>query len=214
LFQIAKLWESKGLGKVEDFINASQDKKIHEKHNMESDSLEGYLFPDTYFFSFGVSEQEAIYQMLSLFNKRTSYLMAEKPADMKLSNSEIITLASIIEKEAKVAYEKPIISAVFHNRLKQGKKLESCATVLYSLGYPERELTNDDLRDPSSPYNTYVYECLPPGPICNPGIESIKAALNPSNDKYLYFVSKNDGTHHFAETYKDFLKAKRKFLGG
>jgi len=128
-----------------------------------------------------------------------------------LSLHEIISLASIIEKEAKVSEERPIISAVFYNRLKLGMKLESCSTVLYGLGYPDRKLTYDDLRNASMLYNTYVYSGLPPGPICNPGLSSIMAAINPSDVKYIYFVSKNDGTHHFTENYNDFLTAKRKY---
>jgi UPF0755 protein len=214
LSQVANLWESKGLGKAEKFIQVSQDKEFQEKYRINSNSLEGYLFPDTYLFTYGISEYEAIDKMLNSYNKKISYLRAGKSSPISLSDYDTITLASIIEREAKVGYEKPMISAVFHNRLKQNKKLESCATVLYSLKYPERELTYEDLRDTSSPYNTYVYKGLPPGPICNPGLESIIAALYPSNDRYLYFVSKNDGTHYFAETYNEFLIAKRKYQRG
>lgn len=211
LTQIANLWESKKLGKSEDFIQVSLDPELRDKYNIKSDNLEGYLYPETYLLPYRISEREAIEKMLSLFNRRASYLMAGKHTDVKLSDNELITLASIIEREAKVGYEKSLISSVFYNRLKRGKRLESCATVLYGLGYPNRELTIEDLRDSSSHYNTYVYKGLPPGPICNPGIESILAALNPSGDNYLYFVSKNDGTHHFAESYKEFLAAKRKY---
>jgi UPF0755 protein len=132
-------------------------------------------------------------------------------AGKNFSLHEVISLASIIEKEAKVEYERPIISAVFHNRLRLGRKLESCVTVLYSLGYPRRKLTERDLRNTRSPYNTYIHPGLPPGPICNPGLGSITAALNPSKDRYLYFVSKYDGTHYFAESYREFLNAKRKY---
>ena len=105
--------------------------------------------------------------------------------DMNLSRHQVVSLASIIEKEAMVAEERPIISAVFHNRLRRGRKLESCATVLYSLGYPRRKLTNEDLRNTDSPYNTYIHKGLPPGPICNPGRDSIAAALDPSEDGFL-----------------------------
>jgi UPF0755 protein len=112
-----------------------------------------------------------------------------------------------------VEYEKPVISAVFHNRLRRGHRLESCATVLYSLGYPRRKLTYKDL-NVKSPYNTYTHRGLPPGPICNPGLKAIAAALNPSKDEYLYFVSKNDGTHYFTEDYDKFLSAKRKYQDG
>jgi len=219
LSQIARRWEDEGFGAATDFIQVSRDPAMRKKHGIDSNDLEGYLFPDTYTFSHGISEREAIDGMLSQFSKKISRLMnAEtglKPAsaEINLSRHEVVSLASIIEKEAKVEHEKPIISAVFHNRLRRGLKLQSCATVLYGLGYPRRKLTNRDLKDTSSPYNTYVYKGLPPGPICNPGESSIAAALNPSKDNYLYFVSKNDdtGTHYFAKNYKDFQKAKRKY---
>jgi len=211
--QIAGLWGEKGFGAAVDFVEASRDPAMREKHGVDSDSLEGYLFPDTYMFPHGISEREAIDEMLNQFNKKTLHIMKAKPAEIGLSLHEAISLASIIEKEAKVEYERPIISAVFHNRLRQGCKLESCATVLYSLGYPSRKLTDDDLKNTLSPYNTYIHTGLPPGPICNPGLGSIAAALNPSKDRYLYFVSKDDGTHYFTESYSDFLDAKRKYQG-
>jgi UPF0755 protein len=216
--QIARLWEERGFGTAADFIEASRAPVMRERYGIASNSLEGYLFPDTYMFPHGISEQEAINEMLSQFDEKVSYLMEDTgaahcvcTAGVTLSRHEAISLASIIEKEAKVEDEKPIISAVFHNRLGQGRKLESCATVLYSLGYPRRKLTDRDLKNTRSPYNTYIHKGLPPGPICNPGLGSIAAALNPSKHGYLYFVSKNDGTHYFAATYKEFLDAKRKY---
>jgi len=211
LSQIAELWEKEGFGTKPDLMKVSRDSAISEKHKIDASSLEGYLFPDTYMFPRGISEQEAAEKMLDQFSKELLPLMADGPTDMNYSIHEIVTLASIIEREALLDDEKPIISAVFHNRLKRGRRLESCVTVLYSLGYPRRKLTTKDLRNPSSPYNTYVYKGLPPGPICNPGLESIKAALIPSKDKYLYFVSKNDGTHFFTESYSKFLDAKRRY---
>lgn len=212
LSQIARLWESKGLGKAEKFTRVSIDPTMQRLYNLNASSLEGYLFPDTYFFPYGISEREAVNEMLRQFNRKVSNITsAERLSELDLSWHEVVSLASIIEREAKVEEERAIISAVFHNRLKLGYKLESCATVLYGLGYPHRELSFEDLNDPSSAYNTYVYKGLPPGPICNPGLGSILAALNPSNDKYLYFVSKNDGTHYFTESYSDFLAAKRRY---
>jgi len=209
--EIAEIWENEGFGTSRKFIKASSDTSLKNKHNIESDSLEGYLFPDTYIFPYGISEHEAIENMLAQFSKKMLELLETANPARDLSLHEIISLASIIEKEAKVNEERPIISAVFRNRLNLGMKLESCSTVLYGLGYPDRELTYDDLRNASMLYNTYVYSGLPPGPICNPGLSSIMAALNPSDVKYIYFVSKNDGTHHFTENYSDFLSAKRKY---
>jgi UPF0755 protein len=212
--QIARLWEEKGFDKAARFVEASRDPAIRRKYGIDFDSLEGYLFPDTYMFPPSASEREAIDEMLRQFVKKVSRLMKEKPTEVSLSRHEIISLASIIEKEAKVEDEKPIISAVFHNRLGRGRRLESCATVLYSLGYPRRKLTDSDLNSTKSPYNTYIHKGLPPGPICNPGLGSIAAALHPSKEEYLFFVSKNDGTHYFTKSYRDFLNAKRKYQGG
>ena len=215
LSQISELWEERGFGTAADFVEASRDPDIREKYGIKSDSLEGYLFPDTYMFPHGISERQAIGEMLHQFDSEIASLMEySNDSESALSFHEVIALASIIEKEAKMEDEKPIISAVFHNRLRRGYKLESCATVLYSLGYPNRKLTDEDLKNPESHYNTYVHKGLPPGPICSPGLKSIAAALKPSEDNYLYFVSKNDGTHYFAVTYRDFLNAKRKYQDG
>ncbi len=217
LHQIARLWEEKEFGLAVDFAEVARDPAMLEKYGVNSKNLEGYLFPDTYMFPHGISEREAVDTMLHQFSEELSHLTDggntanHDRTDLTLSLHEIISLASIIEKEAKVEQEKPIISAVFYNRLMRGRKLESCATVLYSLGYPGRKLTDNDLKNTKSPYNTYLHKGLPPGPICSPGLGSIAAAFNPSDDKYLYFVSKNDGTHYFAETYRDFLNAKRKY---
>ncbi len=219
--QIAGLWEEKGFGTEESFMEASRDHAISEKYGIVSNSLEGYLFPDTYMFPYDIAEREAIGEMLRQSDKNVSELMKDAATvhhtgnvDADFTRHEIISLASIIEKEAKVEYEKPIISAVFHNRLRRGRRLESCATVLYSLGYPDRKLTAEDLKNTRSPYNTYIHKGLPPGPICNPGRGSIAAAVNPSKDRYLYFVSKNDGTHYFTESYEDFVNAKQRYKDG
>lgn len=218
LSRIAGYWEERGFGTAEDFLRTSREPAIRKRHNIDFDSLEGYLFPDTYMFPHGISEREAIDKVLRQFNRNVSDLMeltedlkSTDAVGMKFSRHKVISLASIIEREAGVEEEKPIISAVFHNRLRRGRKLESCATVLYSLGYPRRKLTNKDLKNTKSPYNTYMHKGLPPGPICNPGRNSIAAALSPSKDRYLYFVSKNDGTHYFTENYNDFLNAKRRY---
>jgi UPF0755 protein len=211
--EIARMWGEAGFGTSTKFLETANDSSWRTKYGISSSNLEGYLFPNTYMFPRGISEHEAIEIMLNQFVKEVLPVVQQKPSNVNLSLNEIISLASIIEKEAKVGEERPIVSAVFHNRLKINMKLESCPTVLYGLGYPNRELTYDDLRNTSLRYNTYVYKGLPPGPICNPGIKSIIAAINPSNNDYLYFVSKNDGTHYFTQNYNDFLSAKRKYQG-
>jgi UPF0755 protein len=210
--EIARMWEEAGFGTSAKFLEITGDPSLHSKYNISSDSLEGYLFPDTYMFPSGISEKEAIEIMLNQFVKKVSPVIAN-PSGTNFSLHEIVTLASIVEKEARIGEERAIISAVFHNRLKLDMKLESCPTVLYGLDYPNRELTYDDLKNTSLKCNTYVYKGLPPTPICNPGIKSIIAAINPTNDNFLFFVAKNDGTHYFTQNYNDFLSAKRKYQG-
>ncbi len=133
----------------------------------------------------------------------------ERAKELGFSLREIVILASLIEKETGLAAERPLVSAVFHNRLKQGMKLDCDPTVLYALelaGKKKERLLKDDLRFPSA-YNTYLHPGLPPGPICNPGLESIKAALYPAEVDYLYFVSRNDGSHHFSSSFQEHQRA-------
>ncbi len=174
----------------------------------KTNSLEGYLFPDTYMISPGVSEEKVIEimveRLISLWKKKY-----EKRADsLGWDLHRTLTLASIIEKEALIDKERPIISAVFHNRLKIGMPLESCATVEYLLPYRKPRLSFRDL-EIQSPYNTYIHAGLPPGPISSPGEASIKAALYPKKVPFLYFVAKGDGTHYFAQSWAQHLRNKR-----
>lgn len=150
----------------------------------------------------------------------TMYNRFEKVAEdlknkYKIKDEEldkIITLASIVEKEAEVNVERGKVASVFHNRVKKGMKMESCATVLYAMGKHKEKLYYKDL-EINSPYNTYKTIGLPPGPICNPGIESIEATIKPEETNYLYFVSNNDGTHFFTDNYAEFLKVKKTTQG-
>lgn len=165
--------------------------------------LEGYLFPDTYILP-RMSEEQLITTMLENLNNKIDTELLDRARKMGWSFHEVLTLASMIEKEAGVEEEKPIISSVFFNRLAIGMKLECDPTVEYALGNPKRPLTYEDLEF-DSPYNTYLYPGLPPGPICNPGLSSIRAALYPAPTEYYYFVAKGDGQHLFAETYQEHL---------
>ena len=174
--------------------------------------LEGYLFPDTYFLVRGMEPRAVVEMMLRQFGAEITPADMARAAELHMSLDQVITLASIIEKEAKVDSERPIISSVYHNRLKIGMKLDADPTVRYALGDPARPLYRADL-SVDSPYNTYKYGGLPPGPISNPGRASITAALWPADTPYLYFVSKNDGTHAFARTYEEQLANERKYRG-
>lgn len=181
--------------------------------DIPSPSVEGYLFPDTYHFPKRTPPKDVISAMLKRFERAISSDMLNQLPKLGLSFHEVIILASIVEKEGQKDEEYPIIAAVFYNRLKKGMKLESCATVEYLLPERKKRLTMEDLRI-NSPYNTYMYKGLPPGPICNPGLKAIRGAFSPANVDYLYFVSKGDGGHYFSRTYEEHVEAKNKYLKG
>lgn len=174
--------------------------------------LEGYLFPDTYEVGPGVSGEDVIKMMLERFAAVFTPEMQERARDLGLSSRDVVILASMVEREAKLDRERPIIAAVFLNRLRQGMRLESCATVQYILDKQKETLTYEDLRI-SSPYNTYLHEGLPPGPIANPGLTSLKAVLYPAKVNYLYFVARGDGSHYFSTTFREHQAAARRYQG-
>lgn len=212
--QMAKLLYDKGLIKSEEaFINETQSGEFEYDFLKDipadrPNRLEGYLFPDTYEFKPGTTEHEIIDKMLGRFQEIYKSEISSKLGDKSLD--ELIIMASIVEREAKVEEERPIIAAVFYNRLKINMQLQSCATIQYVLGYNKEKLLNKDL-EIKSPYNTYKNSGLPVGPISNPGRKSIIAALEPADVDYLYFVLKaynGDGSHNFAANYNDFLKYK------
>jgi len=137
-------------------------------------------------------------------------MMEEQARKLGLERHEVVTLASLVEKETGVEAERPLVSAVFHNRLRGRIPLQSDPTVIYGLKKFTGNLTRKDLRRPS-PYNTYLIQGLPPGPICNPGLSSLQAALLPAEVSYLYFVSKNDGTHFFSKTIREHNRAVNQY---
>ncbi len=167
-------------------------------------SAEGYLFPDTYDFALPVSEEQIVSRMLNRFKEVYHQNFSNIPDSKR---RKIVIIASLVEMEARRAEERPIIAGVFYNRLRLGYRLESCATVQYVLG-THKHLYIEDTKV-KSPYNTYLHYGLPPGPIANPGLASLKAAADPASVNYLYFVAKPDGTHIFNRDYRDHLKAKK-----
>ncbi|AOT72866.1 endolytic transglycosylase MltG [Geosporobacter ferrireducens] len=169
--------------------------------------LEGFLFPDTYQVAKGSSEEEILKKMLDRFNQVFQESYYQRAKELNMSVNEVITLASVIEREAKLDNERPLVSSVFHNRIKSGMLLQSCATVQYILGERKENLTLKDI-ETDSPYNTYKYQGLPPKPIASPGKPSIEAALYPEKTDYLYFVVSKNGEHTFSRTYKEHLNAK------
>lgn len=173
-------------------------------------NLEGYLFPDTYHFPKDVTPRKIIETMVGHFNAQLSQAWRQRAEQLNMTLHQVVTLASIIEKETGDPRERPLISSVFHNRLKKKMRLESDPTVIYGIKNFDGNLTRKHLTTPSA-FNTYLIAGLPPGPIANPGRAAIEAALFPAQSDFLYFVSKQDGTHIFSKTYRDHSAAVRKY---
>ena len=193
-----------------DFIKLSVNKRFIEKIGITSESLEGYLLPDTYLFFDGDSPETVIKTMVKEYKSFWTPTMRLRLKEMQMSEREIVTLASIIEGEAIYDKERPIISGVYHNRLNIDMKLQADPTIQYIIPDGPRRLLNRDLKI-KSPYNTYLNKGLPPGPINSPGRESLEAALFPEDNDYLFFVAKGDGTHTFTRNEKEHIKAKKAF---
>jgi UPF0755 protein len=203
--QIAERLSAKGLGTLEVFLKIISENK-----------LEGYLYPETYFFTKGLDEKSILNVLVNQFHKnidpifdKFDFTEFNKKSNYKFGPKEAIILASLIEKEAKMENERPLISGVFHNRLKKHWRLESCASVQYVLGKTKNKLSYADLKIKSL-YNTYLHEGLPPGPICSPGKESIDASLYPEATDALFFVKNNAkiGSHIFSRYYNAHVTAK------
>lgn len=206
--EIAELLDKMKIADREKFLARAADAELLASLGLSEKGLEGYLFPNTYQFAPMTSEKDIIVAMAEQFRKASEPIFAQLGAAVKLSRHEVITLASIIEKETGVEAERPLVSAVFHNRLQRNMALQSDPTVIYGLKEFNGNLTRKDLKD-DNPYNTYRVPALPPGPICNPSLASIKAALQPADVPYLFFVSKNDGTHIFSEDLESHNQAVR-----
>jgi UPF0755 protein len=189
------------------FVSLATDTGFSEgKYGVEG--TEGYLFPETYRFWYGIRVEQIINIMVEEFHRRTDELFASLPPG-SYSEKEILTLASIIESEAHDGGEKELISSVYYNRLNKNMLLQADPTVIYALGGLDRPLYYKDL-EYDSPYNTYKYKGLPPGPINSPGLDAIKAAIYPANSDYLYFVADGTGRHIFSQTLAEHNRAKKK----
>lgn len=218
IFEISALVEKAGLISASDFLALVTNKEyVASLLGENQDSLEGYLFPDTY----QLSKKDDIKKLISLMVKSSieayNQVKAEAPVDMaaiNLTRNEVLTFASIVEKETGAVQERPIIASVFHNRLAKKMRLQTDPTVIYGKaimnGKLEISITRADLQNPT-PYNTYAISGLPPGPISNPGKDAMAAVLRPSQTDYLFFVSQNNGTHIFTENYQDHAKAVKRF---
>ena len=210
IFDVARNIESAGLSPGAAVMKKAADAQFAASLGIEGESLEGYLFPETYKFNRGSSPEVILRRMVDRFNTVFNQDMEKQAAAVGLSRKELITFASLVEKETGCAEEKPVIAAVFLNRLGKGMRLDCDPTVIYSLKLENsafNERLNRNHLKKESPYNTYLNVGLPPGPICSPGLDSIQAVLHPAKVSYLYFVSKNDGTHQFSETLPEHNRA-------
>ena len=213
---IATYLENKGYFSQEEFIYACNHhdfqftflRYIPERENR----LEGYLFPNTYFVSNNPTPDEIINKMLQSFDSTYTELYHNRADELGMTMDEIITMASIIEKEVRLSEERPMVAEVMYNRMSSGMRLEMCSTVLYVLDKKRDRLLVEDL-EVDSPYNTYLYTGLPHGPIANPGADCIRAALYPETGSNLFFVLEDDetGKHFFTDNYDAFLRAKERF---
>ena len=202
-----------GFGRLEDFEAAARDAADIALLDPKAAGLEGYLYPETYHFAKGATAGEILLRMTGEFREVFDASLRARAAGLGMSVRDAVTLASLIEKETARPEERRLVSAVFHNRLARGMRLECDPTVIYGLsllGRYEGRLRTRDLRT-DTPYNTYMHAGLPPGPICNPGRSSLEAALDPADADYLFFVSRNDGSHEFSRTLGDHSRAVRKF---
>src|SRR3954471_1893511 len=193
---------------VDSVEAAVRDTAQLAKLDIPTRTLEGYLFPDTYAFPIGTTARQAVNEMVYDFERRWKPEWDTKAATMSINRNDLVTMASIVEREARLPEERPVIAAVYYNRLKKGMLLQADPTIQYALGHHVGRVLYKDLTI-DSPYNTYVHKGLPPGPVASPGVASLTAAANPANVPYLYFVASRDGHHEFRMTLEQHTNAIR-----
>lgn len=208
--QIAVRLEEADIAPAGDFLAAAEDAALARSLGVPADRLEGYLFPDTYRFPHDLSGEEVARAMVGQFFRVWDEL-ASAAGERGLSLHEVVTLASIVEKETGAPEERPLIASVFWNRLARRMRLESDPTTIYGIDAFDGNLRRVHLEDEANPYNTYRIAALPPGPIANPGRAALEAVIHPADSRYLYFVSRNDGTHVFSRSYAEHLRAVDRF---
>ena len=187
---------------------AVRDTSMLARLDVPVPTLEGYLFPDTYAFPVGTTARQAVREMVYEFERRWKPEWDSSAADLKINRNDLVTMASIVEREARLPEERPVIAAVYYNRLQKGMLLQADPTVQYALGHHVERVLYKDLTT-ESPYNTYTHKGLPPGPIASPGVASLAAAANPASVPYLYFVAGRDGHHEFRTTLQEHTSAIR-----
>ena len=210
LREIAEKLSEKGIINKENFMTLSSDEDFLALYDINAPTFEGYLFPDTYKIPKGMDPEYAIGMMINRMREKISSKLYARASELGFSERKILTLASIIEKEAVTDEERPLISAVYHNRLRKKIPLQADPTAIYGIKSFREKITANDLRR-RTPYNTYVINGLPPGPIASPSVKSIIAALYPADVPYIYFVSNDDRSHHFSVTAEEHLAAVKAY---
>lgn len=208
LRKICELFLKKGLLDLEQCLGLTDNTFLLKEFSGGAKNLEGYLFPETYTYDKLTDPKNLIFSMVKMFFQKVDSFRIEKAKEKNLTPHELVTLASIVEKETGLATERPLIAAVFLNRLQKGMALQSDPAVIYGIKDFDGNLTKTHLQTDTS-YNTYLRTGLPPGPICSPGLSAIDAVLNPENTQALYFVAKGDGSHYFSETLTEHNQAVR-----
>ena len=211
--EMAKIVEAHGLGTAAAFVQAAKDASLIHDLDPAAKDLEGYLFPETYALPRRTDAAKLVRMMVTRFERVLTPELRQAAADRNLTVRQAVTLASIVEKETAKADERPLVAAVYATRLRIGMPLQCDPTVIYGLvkaGRYDGNIHKDDLSF-DSPYNTYRYPGLPPGPIASPGRASLEAAVHPADADYLYFVSRNDGSHEFARTLEEHNRNVQKF---
>ena len=212
IFQITPLLAKTLKVPPESVQAAVRDTALLARLDVPNPTLEGYLFPDTYAFPLGTTASQAVREMVYDFERRWKPDWDAKASDLKINRNDLVTMASIVEREARVPEERPVIAAVYYNRLRKGMLLQADPTVQYALGHHVGRVLYRDLAV-ASPYNTYIHKGLPPGPVASPGVASLAAAANPANVPYLYFVASPDGHHEFRMTLQEHTSAIREVRG-
>ena len=187
---------------------AVRDTALLARLDIPNPTLEGYVFPDTYAFPVGTTARQAVREMVYSFERRWKPEWDSSLVDLKINRNDLVTMASIVEREARLPEERPVIAAVYYNRLRKGMLLQADPTIQYALGHHVGRVLYKDL-EIASPYNTYIHKGLPPGPVASPGVPSLAAAANPANVPYLYFVASKDGHHEFRMTLEEHTSAIR-----
>ena len=206
--QITPLLAQKLKVPVDSVKVAMRDSALRARLDIPNPTLEGYVFPDTYAFPLGTTARQAVTEMVYAFERRWNPEWDSRLTELKINRNDLVTMASIVEREARVAEERPVIAAVYYNRLRRGMLLQADPTIQFALGHHVGRVLYKDL-EIKSPYNTYINKGLPPGPIASPGVASLTAAAHPANVPYLYFVATSDGHHEFRMTLDEHVNAIR-----